>query len=130
MGQWRFAERGVCYRGEEAITRASAARGKRNIFHDDLLLVLEHDERPIGQPPLAVERHLILTLMHSDWLDAGAAAADAGRSWRSEPLLLSASASSSGEQAQPAEAVLAAVAGRLFAEVHVYLHAKQPAQPS
>ena len=82
MGLWRYVDGGVCYEDEEALARALAAQGKRNLFHDDQLLVLEHEDPPPRQPPLA-GRRLILTLARSDWLGGALSSGeDVPRSWR------------------------------------------------
>ncbi len=120
MGQWRYADRGVCYRDEEAVVRALAAPGRRNLFHDDALLLLEHEDGPPGQSP-PTQRRLILTLARSDWWGPSSATGVEPRIWCSEPLPLSA-------DGRPAaglptgETRLAPVVNAFFAQVHEDLH--------
>jgi S1-C subfamily serine protease len=114
VGLWRYVDRGVCYEDEEALVHALAGQGKRNLFHDDQLLVLEHESLPPQQPPL-VGRRLILTRARSDWLGgASSSGSDAQRRWRSDPLPLSG-------DGWPSEADLPAVRA-FFSQVHAYLH--------
>ena len=121
MGQWRYADRGVCYRDEEAIARALAAHGRRNLFHDDTLLILEHEDGPPGQTA-ATQRRLVLTLVRSDWLGLSSPSGDERQIWRSEPLPLSACDRAPGEAPPPSEAQLPPNVRTFFAQAHESLH--------
>ena len=121
MGQWRYADGGVCYRDDEAIARALAAQGKRNLFHDDTLLILEHEDGPLGQS-VPTQRRLVLTLARSDWLSLSSAVGTERQIWRSEPLPLSARDRSPAEELPPSEAQLPPDVQAFFAQVHENLH--------
>ena len=127
MGQWRYADRGVCYQDEEAIARALAAPGKRNLFHDDTLLVLEHEDDPPGtsDPPGLSEpaqRRLVLTLARSDWLGPGSTAGAGRQTWHSEPLPPSAGERPPAGGPPLDEARLSPAAHAFFTLVHADLH--------
>ena len=121
MGQWRYADGGVCYRDDEAIARALAAQGRRNLFHDDTLLILEHEDGPLGQS-VPTQRRLVLTLARSDWLSLSSAVGAERQTWRSEPLPLSAGDRSPAQEPPPGEAQLPLDVQTFFAQVHENLH--------
>ena len=120
MGQWRYADEGVCHRDEEAIARALASHGKRNLFHDDRLLVLEYEDTPSERRPPA-ERRLILTLASPDWLGGASSAGGEQRIWRSDPMPLPADGRPTADAPQ-SEAPLPAAVCTFFSQVHEDLH--------
>jgi len=125
VGQWRYADRGVCYRDEEAIARALAAQGRRNLFHDDTLLILEHEDGPPGQSR-PTQRRLVLTLAGFDWPSLSSATGGERQTWRSEPLPLSALDRAPAEEPPPSEAQLPPDVQTFFAQVHESLHGGRP----
>ena len=119
MGLWRYVDQGVCHEDEEALARALSAQGERNLFHDDQLLLLEHQDTRLERPPLTVRR-FTLTLARSDWLDGtSSSGTEEQRRWTSDPVPLAA-------DDRPPAADLPALHA-LFSQVHEYLHSASPA---
>jgi hypothetical protein len=120
MGHWRYADVRGSYQGERALELAVAASGKRNLFHDDVLLCLSERERPLRCPPLVVERRLVLTIIPSGWPQL---AGEAAQEWVSEPMPQLAVRARWVRRRRLNEAITRAVATDFFARVHEELHA-------
>ena len=120
MGQWRYADDTGRYQGERAIELAIAAPGKRNLFHDDVLLRLENRDRPLNLPPLVAERRLRLSVIANGWPHLVGADENA---WLSDPIPLLAARRRWVWRRRINETTTRAVARTLFARVHEELHA-------
>ena len=120
MGAWRYADGTGSWQGEEALELALAAEGKRNLFHDELLLQLEDPQRPLNHPPLIAERRLHLKVMPGAWpyLVGGSAP-----EWISEPIPLLAVRPRWVWRRRVNETTARAVARQFFERVHDELHA-------
>lgn len=120
MGVWRYADGTGSWQGEQALELALAAHGKRNLFHDEVLLQLEDHQRPLNCPPLIAERRLHLKVIPGSWpyLVGGS-----DREWVSEPIPLLAVRRRWVWKQRVNEVTTRAVAARFFDHVHDALHA-------
>ena len=119
MGNWIYANAEARYEGERALEAAIAAEGKRNLFHDDVLLQLEWRDRPLDCPPLVRERRMLLTVIPASWhyLAGGSC-----QMWVSDPILEVATRPSWVHRQELNVVFAHAVARRFFARVHDDLH--------
>jgi hypothetical protein len=120
VGKWRYADAGGCFEGEQALELAFAAQGKRNLFHDDVILQLEDRLRPLDTPPLVAERRLLVRLIPGGWPHL---AGEAQREWLSEPILLLAVRSRWVWRQRVNEISVRAVGRSFFERIHEELHA-------
>ncbi len=119
MGAWRYADGVGSWQGEEAIELAVAAEGKRNLFHDEVLLQLEDHQRPLNCPPLIAERRLHLKVMPGNWPYL---VGESPREWISEPIPLLAVRPRWVWKRRVNETAARVVARRFFERVHDELH--------
>lgn len=119
MGRWAYADAEEHYEGEQALTLATAAEGKRNLFHDDALFQLEWRDRQLDCPPLVKERRLILTRIPANWPYC---VGEQCQMWVSDPILVVAVQPRWVNRQQLNEALTRAAAHRFFDRVHRELH--------
>ena len=119
MGRWRYADTTGRHEGEVALELAIAAPGKRNLFHGDVLLQLEHRERRLDLPPLVAERRLVVTVIPCGWPQL---VGKDVKEWVSEPIPLLAVRRNWVWRRRINEASTRAVACAFFARVHDELH--------
>jgi hypothetical protein len=120
MGMWRYADAVGSWQGEQALETALAAEGKRNLFHDEVLLQLEEHQRPLDHPPLIAERRLHLTVIPNGWPYL---VGEPARQWISEPIPLLAVHRRWVWKRRVNETAARVVARRFFEHVHDELHA-------
>jgi hypothetical protein len=119
VGSWIYTDAQARYEGERALEAALAAEGKRNLFHDDVLLQLEWRDRLLDCPPLVKERRLLLTAIPASWpYPVG----EPCQMWVSDPILEVATRPHWVNRQQLNEVLARAVARRFFARVHDELH--------
>ena len=119
MGKWRYADAGGCYEGEQALELALAATGRRNLFHDDVILQLEDRRQPLNTPPLVAECRLHVQLIPSGWAHL---AGEAEREWLSQPILLLAVRPRWVWRRRVNDISVRAVGRSFFAHIHEELH--------
>jgi hypothetical protein len=122
MGRWTFSDHTGRYYGNEAVRRAATAIGRRNLFHDDVMLQLEDSERPASFHPVVAERRFVLRVIPTDWSSA-AAAADWAH-WVSEPMPVLYQKKRTVRSRRVNEVMLRITAEQFFARVHDELHGR------
>jgi hypothetical protein len=120
MGRWTFSDHTGRYDGHEAVRRAAAAIGRRNLFHDGLMFQLEDTERPTSFRPVVAQRRFVLRVIPNDW--SSAAAADTWPRWESDPMPVLDQKKRTVRPRRVNEAILRITAEQFFARVHDELH--------
>jgi hypothetical protein len=120
MGRWTFSDHTGRYNGYEAVLHAATAPGRRNLFHDGLMLQLEDAERPTSFHPVVAERRFVLRVIPNDW--SSSAAADTWRHWESDPMPVLHQKKRTVKARRVNEAILRITAEQFFARVHNELH--------
>jgi hypothetical protein len=127
MGMWRYADAIGSWQGEQALEMALAADGKRNLFHDEVLLQLEDHQRPLGHPPLIAERRLHLKVIPNGWPHL---VGEPTCEWISEPIPLLAVRRRWVWKRRVNETAARVVARHFFDDVHDELHATAARTPA